>query len=338
MKPEKKLLITFDYELFLGEKSGTVKNCLISPTNELSLKLNEFGIKGIFFVDTLFLWALKSKLNDSKARQDFEMLKTQLSGLYQQGHYIYPHIHPHWLDAKYQTDSGMWKLSDISKYRFEALSDSEKSQVFSYSDEILKEVLDDNGYRMDAYRAGGWSIQPFKDFQPFFEKYNIKADFTVLGKAHRNTNASVYDFRTIPVAENPYRFSKSVTIKVPEGQYWEFPISSIEFNSEAFTNKLVRKVLWKTKAGQNLGDGIGVQFQDMGEVEKSEFEMVSIELLTTNKLKLYLHYLDQNEYMQFICHPKMVSPHNLKMFSKFLTRAFKRYEIISDWKEMIRES
>ncbi len=34
------IFLTFDYELFFGEKTGTVEKCMINPTNEL-LKISK---------------------------------------------------------------------------------------------------------------------------------------------------------------------------------------------------------------------------------------------------------------------------------------------------------
>ena len=56
----KDLLLTFDYELFLGEKSGSVDRCLIEPTNELMRVFDKYRIKNaIFFVDTTHLLRLQ---------------------------------------------------------------------------------------------------------------------------------------------------------------------------------------------------------------------------------------------------------------------------------------
>ena len=54
MAKAKLLLITFDYELFLGEQSGAVTQCLINPTDRLLASLNSYGLKALFFIDTVF--------------------------------------------------------------------------------------------------------------------------------------------------------------------------------------------------------------------------------------------------------------------------------------------
>ncbi len=55
MSDKKLLLITFDYELFLGEKSGTVQQCLIDPTDKLLDLLGKYAFKALFFIDTVYI-------------------------------------------------------------------------------------------------------------------------------------------------------------------------------------------------------------------------------------------------------------------------------------------
>ena len=49
---KKRLILSFDYELFLGNRSGTLNKGLVEPTKKLLGLLKEAGFKGIFFVDT----------------------------------------------------------------------------------------------------------------------------------------------------------------------------------------------------------------------------------------------------------------------------------------------
>lgn len=68
---KKHLLITFDFELFLGSKSGSVENCLIIPTIEIMRLSKKYNFKTIFFVDTLYLHRLKEvAINSKEAKTD----------------------------------------------------------------------------------------------------------------------------------------------------------------------------------------------------------------------------------------------------------------------------
>lgn len=86
MKKNKKILLTFDYEPFLGKKSGSVSKCVIEPTNVLISIMDKYNAKGIFFVDMLYLLNLKSR---TETLEDFEIIKNQLLKLYDSKHYIF---------------------------------------------------------------------------------------------------------------------------------------------------------------------------------------------------------------------------------------------------------
>ena len=42
------------------------------------------------------------------------------------GHYVFNHIHPHWVDAVYDEQKNEWTLLNDSKYAFESLTEQER--------------------------------------------------------------------------------------------------------------------------------------------------------------------------------------------------------------------
>src|SRR4051812_20450394 len=93
------VLFTFDYELFLGLRSGTVEKCLLQPTDHILRILQKYKIENaVFFVDTVYLYKL-SRTKTESCQSQFSRIKTQLQSAVNQGHILFPHIHPHWLDA-----------------------------------------------------------------------------------------------------------------------------------------------------------------------------------------------------------------------------------------------
>jgi len=218
MKNKKNILLTFDHELFLGTKSGSVDYCMIKPTNELQKIFNEFKIqKAIFFLDTTYLSCLKTHSKIRSFQKDFEKIKSNIHFLLDNGHYIFPHIHPHWLDAKYI--NGNWVLKNLKKYTFNACSIKERKKIWEESISILKEFNVESYHPIDSFRAGGWSIQPFKDYKPFFEKYGILNDFTVLPESYTHSNAQNFDFTSIS-SNSIYRFEYEVTKPVKNGKFF----------------------------------------------------------------------------------------------------------------------
>ncbi|MBK8338999.1 MAG: polysaccharide deacetylase family protein [Flavobacteriales bacterium] len=177
------LLLTFDHELFLGRRSGTVERCMERPVDRLLPIIEQYGLRAIFFVDTTFLMELDGRAAVSiKCRADLDRIARQLRELVQRGHAVYPHIHPHWADARYDAAAHQWDLQELRSYRFSALDEAERERVFRGSMEILRRILApvDPLYRIQAYRAGGWCIQPFDDFAPI-SRHLVERDMSVLG-------------------------------------------------------------------------------------------------------------------------------------------------------------
>jgi hypothetical protein len=348
MESIKQLLVTYDYELFLGNRSGTVGDCMIDPTNKLISVMEPYGIKAVFFVDTTYLLRLKEKsMSVLKCRDDFDSVARQLRELVRHGHYVFPHIHPHWLDAEYNESTNQWQLNNIAKYRFYNCSDSEKEQVFDGSVSILREILMQEfpDYRITGYRAGGWCIQPFIDFVPFFKKHNIEFEFSVLTGFYQFSEAQFFDFSDSPL-KNIYRFTEDICREVENGEFTQFTISSLQTSALTdFLNRLWLKVVYKIFKDHTFTRGEGQMPADLShqipgsgkgrDINRSDWERVAVELLTAVKAGQYKKYFMENTYMHFISHPKMINNHNLSEFDKFLQFAFKNYRVETDFMKMI---
>jgi len=285
----------------------------------------------IFFVDTTYLIRLKSS-NNENCKLDFEKIKKQIKEIKNAGHYVFPHLHPHWLDAKYLPDINQWDLSDTEKYSFSSLEKEEKQFVFSQSIKILEEII---GEQNDwGYRAGGWCIQPFADFKPFFEEYKIKYEFSVL-KGY----SCVSDFQNFNFMKAPekkfYKFSDDVLIEDPNGLYTQMPISNIKRSliTKIFNNIFI-KFLYK-KGITNYGDGLSTSSASVKESKSGNTEMASIELLTIINITDYIKKVEKMEFLHFISHPKMLNPHNLNCLDVFLKKILAKHEITTDFKKMI---
>ncbi|MFI5220502.1 MAG: hypothetical protein ACHQNT_13535 [Bacteroidia bacterium] len=344
---KKKLLLTFDYELFLGNRSGSVDDCLINPTLQTLSVLKKFNAKSIFFVDTVYLLRLKKLCSQYPVcKNDFDKITSQLQQIVTTGHYVFPHLHPHWLDAEYLENTNEWRLNSVSKYRFHNTSDEEKKYVFDESVQVLKDIISPvtPGYQIDCYRAGGWCIQPFEDFKPFFLKHGFKYDMSVLAGFYLFSSAQYFDFSSAP-EKNIYSFEDDIMIEKTGGSFTEFNISYIFINDGlSFLNKLLLKYLFRLKGDHSHTRGQG-QIAVKTDMQKpvsngfniltSKNERIAVELLTAVKFRAYLDYINKHDYMHFISHPKMLLQHNHKMFEKFLSEVFRKYEVETDFKKMI---
>lgn len=336
----KYLLITFDFELFLGKLSGTVDKCLLEPTIEIMNVLRKYKIKrAIFFVDTIYLYRLKELSKKNKnVQNDYSKIKDILILLLEEGHYIFPHIHPHWLDACYLEEKNQWDLSNTKKYQLNNCSEEEREYLFEQSFEILYEIVKEykHNFPIDGYRAGGWSIQPFIGIKNCFVKYGIKYDFSVLPGMFDFTNCQYYDYTPVCSKKEIYRFEDDICEPVDNGMFIEIPITTLKLPPHVvLLNKFLIKWYFLNKHF-NYGDGYSITAERIG-ISKNRtcrLSYVSIEHLNIITLNVYKQYLNKHNYMHFISHPKMLTLYNIKAFDRFLSYATSNYNIETDFRKI----
>src|SRR5690606_21790990 len=137
--------------------SGSVEKCIIEPTEQLLQICDPLDVKFVCFVDAGYLWALeKFKTEFKHLEQDFHKVSAQIKKLSNQGHGIELHVHPHWEDSYY--DGTRW-VFDTSRYKLADFSDNDVMDIVTRYTGVLKNI---SGIAPVAYRAGGWSAQPFE--------------------------------------------------------------------------------------------------------------------------------------------------------------------------------
>lgn len=81
---KKKVIFSYDYELFFGIMSGTVQKTLIEPTNLLLDCMESVSARGNFFIDYLMFECLE-KLSDERAKSDLKLMKEQVKDMVRRG-------------------------------------------------------------------------------------------------------------------------------------------------------------------------------------------------------------------------------------------------------------
>jgi len=339
MKIKRNVLITFDYELFLGKNSGSVQNCLIEPTSKLRSIFNNKNIKLIFFVDTIYLLRLKEiKGKYDKAGKDWEAIINQLQLLLKDGHYLFPHLHPHWLDAKYLPEINQWDLTEISKYRFHCLVKRERDYVFDESIKILHEIIDPvkPDYIIDSYRAGGWSIQPFEDFKPYFEKYGITNDFSVIPGKYLYSSALNYDYSAM-LENEIYQFDGNITSDYIDGIYREFPISTVSFTFfEKWLYFKFSGLIKRLGLTSNYGETVNMQIEKKGDqLLNGAYDRMTASFEGLNPILMWklIAKVKNTKYFHFISHPKLLSKFILIQI-RVLAQILRIFNIQSDYRNI----
>ena len=342
MTKEKLLLFTFDYELFLGDRSGSVQECLITPTDILLSYLDKYSFKGYFFVDTVYLLQLRDIAREHElARADFDRIMTQLIHMAESGHDIYPHIHPHWMDAVYDPTINQWCLSEKRYYKFSSLPAAAQMDLFERSFRLLRGILDRTGRNqpVDCYRAGGWSIQPFIHFRPMFLIHGVKHEFSVVPGKYQFSDAQSFDFREAPQEDSYYRFDKDACKKDEGGPFTEWTISSLVMNRyEQWANFKIGGMLKRLgKIPPHKGVAIASVINREGDdhTHKGRKRVIaSFEGLNPFTLRKYFSAIDKTDYFHFISHPKLLSPYENKMTEKLFRALKRKYEIETDFRKV----
>lgn len=338
------VLITFDYELFLGTQSGTVAQCMLQPTEEIAKVLSKNKAIAIFFVDSYYLYVLKKQAAiHTKAADDYNAIQQQLTALYNSGHYIFYHIHPHWLDAVYNADTNTWTLPSQEKYCFSDLTEQEQTHVFDASVTALNEILRrvSNYIQPDGYRAGGLYIQPFHTFKPHFEKHGIKYEFSVLpGAKGMGVNShQQFDFTT--ATRLIYNFEQDVVQPDNKGRFTQYALEVLAINGiNKVMNRIYAALAARTADTAIYGKGLPTKNRIMFDVAKypqgrwNSYEIYSAENLNLYKVGMYLKHLKQAGYLHLLSHPKLMSPHSVQMLDFLLQSITKMKEVNYDFKKI----
>lgn len=332
---KKRIILSYDYELFFGDRSGTVQKSLIEPTNQLLDAMDSVGFKGNFFIDWQMIKYLSME-DDNRCKQDYDAIVNQLKDIVHRGHRIELHIHPHWVDAKYNGD-GTWNFNEFEHYSLNSFTKDEITEMFvggtNLLESIAREVEPD--YKIVAFRAGGWAVQPFDMLKEGFIKAGIKVEASVAVGVYGKNLHSQYDFRIAP-NKDLYRFDDDVCREVHNGAYIEVPITCFE---RKFINKVFDKL---TNLTTNwlafITDGTHVRKEDMEENSAGVFNsliqrgMLGFRMCPLNSP---LYVIELGHYITcFLHHPKdqtKASVMCIKMLS-FVSKSITYKDIVDNEK------
>lgn len=339
---KKLVLFTFDYELFLGNRSGKVQDCIIKPTYKILSLLNKYQFKGVFFVDTVYLMKLKMVAEAfNQAKSDLTAIYEQLQSILKQGHYVFPHIHPHWLDAVYLPKENEWSLNELRYYQFSSLTPAQQTNLFDDSVELIRSIANsvNKDYVIDSYRAGGWSIQPFSSFKPHFLKHGIQHEWSVLPGKYVTSDAHSFDFRKVSSQAPTYQFDEDICENDARGNFRAWTISTLSFTGfEKWMNFKVSGFIQRVIKKEKLkGSTVSSKIKDEGDVYADEngLRMIaSFEGLNPYNLLKYLANINRSPYFHFISHPKLITGVEFQMVKLLFRALSKQKELETDFRKV----
>ena len=316
------IFITLDYELFLGNETGSVQNCLIRPMHELCNVTNKYNVPLTVFVDAAFLLRLyESRTLCPDLQRDWNEITHNLQEMSRQGHDIQLHFHPQWLFSTYNIKDNKWNM-DLSHYKMSDIHDRGLLEdSFSKSKQLLETII---GERTLSFRAGGYCLEGI-DYSSLFTNNSILIDSSVAREQYCDSNTHNYDYRHIP-EKMVYGFSSDVHVEDDKKTFLELSISSIKWS-------MLKYLFYFRKIFKSYHPHIvykdGKPIRDMGSANmfmkilnrlKGTTMLCSID----GPLSLFLedYYNNalkkQKEDLVLIGHPKNASDCSIKALGKFI--------------------
>lgn len=303
------IIITFDYEIFFGKNYASEDKVLFEPTEKLLDILDENDISGTFFADILSVQAYNKEKEDSDYSNKFE---NQIKEMIKRGHDVQLHIHPHWITAKFDQNSGQWKI-DPSTYRIHYFLESNPVGVSAediiresveYLENTLKDV--DKSYKCYAYRAGGYCIQPGEALFDILQRKGIIIDSSVCMGKKLISDAHFFDF------EKDY---DDLNWELYNTKIKELPIGSVNNNliKRFLPNSGFQTLVKEPSNGEGIAGTTKPTHSRLYRLlkynrTKKEFglEFMNYKQIMYGLKKYYIKYncAENDCYLALICHPK----------------------------------
>jgi hypothetical protein len=322
-----KIILTLDYELFFGEKTGSVSQTIVGATEKLLEVVDEFNIKAVFFVDVGFLKQLKyHKSEYPELEEDYTLISEQLKQLSKEGHDLQLHVHPHWEDSYY--NNGKWEIN-ADRYKLSDWSDEKVEDIVKEYKELLEQFCINK--TVFAYRAGGFCIQPFEKIKVALKKNNIWLDSTVFQGGYNESKTHSFNFKDTP-SQPEWRFQNDPLEIAENGCFLELPISSYKV-SPLFYWKLALTRLTKNSRHQSFGNGNSLPASNKWLIKKLSVPSTvcaSIDGYKSSFLNAAFEHQEQqygsNNTFVIIGHPKALSPYSLDKLKKFIEKNIKSHQ------------
>lgn len=225
------LLLTLDYELF-GDGSGDVFKHIVEPTNAILEVAERYGAKITAFFEVVEYWRLKQEWESGNhmgyASNPVEAMEKQVLDMIKRGHDVQLHLHPQWVDAKWE--DGHWSV-DLDNWRLSDFKTSTMTlhQLISKGKQTIEDIIQPYypNYKCYAIRAGGYNAQPSEAIVEVMRESGLKVDSSVVPGAREQGALSLYDYSSAPAGVGQWHVADKLeeASKEPTGII-ELPIVS----------------------------------------------------------------------------------------------------------------
>ncbi len=315
-----KIAITWDYELFFGERSGSAEKCMLEPGNRLLEIAQKNGAKFTFFVDAGML-VLGEK--EPSFKKELSEIQNQISKWDLQGHETGLHIHPHWEDAIWENG---WKF-DLKRYKLADFEDTEVEQIF---DNYLVSLQQWSKEKIVSYRAGGWCIQPFDKLKSSFLKHQLKIESSIFQGGKNTTLPYNYDF-TNALPKEKWFFENHECEEDENGTFLEIPIASKSYSPLFFWKLFVLGRLFP-KHHKSIGNGSpakgGGSKKDF--LTKFNHLCVSADGYFVTEIERAIQEAEKKGWNSIVIigHPKACTLFSLNYLDKLIAKLSKKHQFV----------
>ena len=313
-----KLLLTLDYELFLGSKTGTVDRCLIKPLNSYLEAVCCYGVYFTIFVDAAYLYMLeKHKDEYDNLKLDYEKIVQHLRWLHQLGHDIQLHIHPQWYFSTF--DGKEWHL-DTKHYKLSDVPQDEMERLMVESKKLLDEII---GKKTIAFRAGGFSAQPTTLLTRLFKKNGLWIDSSVCPGEFYDSKYQQYNYRNV-VNTGMYHFEEDICQEQKHGILVEVPLSMYRvsplFHWRLLLVRLMTKII-KNAKHNTYGDGQSVKTTKASIFHRLFHYCSTMATIDGFKIAFLKDAIQEKvkqgeKTMCILGHPKLATPYSVEKLSE----------------------
>lgn len=324
----KRVIITLDYELGMGETPGTINKCLIEPMDAMTKMLEKHPyVKLSFFVDGAYLLRLKQLMNlYENVRKDYDKVIKHISQLQKLGHDIQYHFHPQWLYSNF--DGNGW-IMDLDHYKLSDVDEPMLKQSFSEGLRILRQETD----RVIAFRAGGYSLETYTKYSSLLRDNGIIIDSSVLPGAKSHTSKQFYDYSCTP--EGIYKFSNDFKSFDEKGDMIEAAIATKKISGPHYA--ILKREVAKLHGGSRRwadcrGIGDSISFLEKMKNKINRFVQTSAISATFDWIfsehlgEMYRFYKGEDFVM--IGHPKAQTPKSIDNLNQFISSLDSTTQII----------